>query len=60
MPSDPLLYLGDLMDSIRNELRLEKNSIGDPLYETTESVFESGEEPRFQFEVKRRMYGEGF
>ncbi len=56
LPGDALGFLGDLLDGIRNELRLEKNSINDPLYETTESVFETGDEPKFQFQVKRREY----
>jgi len=58
MPGDPLSYLGDLIDGIRNELRLEKNRIGDPLYETTESTFDSGDEPRFQFQVRRKEYSD--
>lgn len=50
-PRDALGYLGDLTDSIRSELRLEKNSIGDPIYTTTESTFTSGDDPSFQFQV---------
>jgi hypothetical protein len=50
-PSDPLMELGDLADDIRNEMRLAKTSLGYPVYGTSESVFESGNDPVFEFDV---------
>ncbi|MGI8908523.1 MAG: hypothetical protein ACR2IE_18770 [Candidatus Sumerlaeaceae bacterium] len=50
-PSDPLTYLGDLADTIRNELRLEQSAAGNPIYRTSESSFDSGAEPQFSFEA---------
>lgn len=47
-PRDPMLALGDLADAIRNEYRLERTSLGAPVYGTSESDFES-DNPRFSF-----------
>lgn len=50
-PSDVLLELSDVADAIRNELRLERSSIGKPVYATSESTFEAEGNPFFTFEV---------
>lgn len=50
-PSEPLLELGDLADAIRNELRLERNKLGQQIYGTSESTFETEAGPAFTFDV---------
>lgn len=50
-PSDPLMELGDLADAIRNELRLERGKLGQQLYGTSESTFETEGGAAFNFEV---------
>lgn len=50
-PSDPLLELGDLADLVRNELRLERDKLGKPVYGTSESTFETEGIPAFKFDV---------
>lgn len=51
MPIDPLTYLGDLADNIRNELRLERDPAGAPAFRTGESTFKSGDDPEFSFSI---------
>lgn len=51
VPSDPMTELGDLADAIRNEFRLERTKLGQPVYATSESTFTTEGDPRFQFEV---------
>jgi hypothetical protein len=50
-PTDPLSFLGDLADAVRNELRLEKTAADNPIYTTAESTFDSGADPTFSFDV---------
>lgn len=51
LPDDYLSVLGDLADTIRTDLRLEKTRIGNSIYGTGESTFESGANAYFTFEV---------
>jgi hypothetical protein len=57
-PSDALGYLGDLVDAIRSELRLEQTAWGTPLYKTSESTFEIGLRPEFQFAISKTGAGD--
>lgn len=50
-PSDPLGHLGSLCDRITSELRLERDSLGRRMFDTSESTFTSGDSPTFSFEV---------
>lgn len=50
-PAEPLLELGDIADAIRNELRLERNKIGQQVFGTSESTFETEGRPNFTFHV---------
>ena len=50
-PRDPLMELGDMADNIRNELRLERDKLGQQIYGTSESTFETEGAPSFSFEV---------
>jgi hypothetical protein len=52
-PSDPLMELGDLADTVRNELRLERDKLGQQIYGTSESTFETEGTPSFSFDVWR-------
>lgn len=49
--SDPLLELGDLADAIRSELRLVRGKLGQQIYGTSESTFETETGPAFSFDV---------
>lgn len=51
VPDDPLLQLGDIADSIRGELRLERNRLGQQIYGTSESTFDTEGPPSFTFDV---------
>lgn len=51
-PADPLTYLGGLCDRIVSELRLERDTLGRPAFQTEEATFTSGDSPVFSFEVK--------
>lgn len=57
-PSDALGYLGDLADAVRSELRLEQTPWGTPLYRTSESSFETGARPEFQFSIAKTGAGD--
>lgn len=50
-PDHPLLELGDIADAIRNELRLERDKLGQQIYGTSESTFETEGPPSFLFDV---------
>lgn len=52
-PREPMLELGDLADEIRNELRLERTSLGAAVYGTSETTFESDGNPVFHFNTWR-------
>lgn len=50
-PGDPLLELGDLADAIRSELRLVRGKLGEQIYGTGESTFETETGPAFSFDL---------
>jgi hypothetical protein len=54
---DRLIPLGNLLDEILMELRLEKNRLGQQIFQTTDPDFRAGEQPVYFVSITR-MAGE--
>lgn len=50
---DRLIPLGNLLDEIIMELRLEKDRVGRQIFQTTEPLFEGGDNPVYHIEIMR-------
>jgi hypothetical protein len=50
---DRLIPLGNLLDEIIMELRLEKDRVGRQIFRTTEPLFEGGENPVYRIDILR-------
>jgi hypothetical protein len=56
---DRLIPLGNILDEILMELRLEKDRLGQPVFQTHDPVFDGGENPVYRVEIKRNQAGQG-